>query len=553
MAEGSWEVTQSRGQAVALRVGDPGLLAAFVAVGALLLGFVLYPTLRVISYPALVDYLAVPHNARWIAAMRNSLMMMLLSTGSATVVGFLYAYATTREDLPGRRVFQTLSLLPLFSPAFMVAFAYILMFGRQGLITKTLLGLDVNIFGWHGLWLVQTVAFFPYAALIIGQVLEAINPTLEHAARGLGADEWTLFRTVTVPLARPGLAAAMLLVAISVLADFGNAVVIAGNLPLLATEAWYRIEGLADLTGAAVVVSLLLLPTAGLFILERVWVSRRLYTAITGRGSRLVRPATPWYFRWPLVAFCTVVAVLILLVYAAVLAGAFARTWGYNWTLTLDHWRLALVQAGGQLVNSVKVGVASALLTSIVALVAAFLTSRRRYRVERALDFLAVLPAAMPGVFIGIGFLLAFNQPPLVLGGTAWILILALTFWHIPFGYQAATAGLKQIDRSIEEAAADLGASGLRVLTDVYLPLLRGAFAASFVTAFIRAVTNLSIVVFLVTPRNLVATYSILSMISGGFWGAAAALTTALLGVTFLAVASARLAISRGLRGLPVG
>src|SRR5439155_339667 len=163
---------------------------------------------------------------------------------------------------------------------------------------------------------------------------------------------------------------------------------------------------------------------------------------------------------------------------------------------------------------------------------------------------LAVLPAAMPGVFIGIGFLLAFNQPPLVLGGTAWILILALTFWHIPFGYQAATAGLKQIDRSIEEAAADLGASGLRVLTDVYLPLLRGAFAASFVTAFIRAVTNLSIVVFLVTPRNLVATYSILSMISGGFWGAAAALTTALLGVTFLAVPSARLAISRGLRGL---
>ena len=205
MAEGSWEVTQSRGQAVALRVGDPGLVAAFVAVGALLLGFVLYPTLRVISYPALVDYLAVPHNARWIAAMRNSLMMVLLSTGSATVVGFLYAYATTREDLPGRRVFQTLSLLPLFSPAFMVAFAYILMFGRQGLITKTLLGLDVNIFGWHGLWLVQTVAFFPYAALIIGQVLEAINPTLEHAARGLGADEWTLFRTVTVPLARPGL------------------------------------------------------------------------------------------------------------------------------------------------------------------------------------------------------------------------------------------------------------------------------------------------------------------------------------------------------------
>lgn len=534
-------------------VGDPGLLTAFVGIGAVLLGFVLYPTLRVISYPALADYLAIPHNARWIAATRNSLMMMVLSTASATLVGFLYAYATSREDLPGRRVFQMLSLLPLFAPPFMVAFAYILMFGRQGLITKTLLGLDVNIFGWQGLWLVQTVAFFPYAALIIGQVLEAINPTLEHAARNLGAGEWTLFRTVTAPLARPGLAAATLLVAITVLADFGNAVVIAGNLPLLATEAWFRIEGLADLNGAAVVVSLLLVPTAGLFILERAWVSRRFYTAITGRGSRLARPATPWYFRWPLTAFCTFVALLILLVYAAVLVGAFARTWGYNWTLTLDHWRLALAQGGGQLVNSVKVGAGSALLTSVIALIAAFLTSRRQYRVERVLDVLAVLPAAMPGVFIGIGFLLAFNQPPLVLGGTPWILILALAFWHIPFGYQAAVAGLRQIDRSIEEAAADLGASGLRVLADVYLPLLRGPFAASFVTSFIRAVTNLSIVVFLVTPRNLVATYAILSMIGGGFWGAAAALTTALLGVTFIAVGSARVAIGRGLRGLPVG
>ncbi len=545
--------TTTHGSGFTLRVGDPWLFAAFIAVGAVLLGFVLYPTLRVISYPALADYVAAPRNARWVAATRNSLIMMVLSTASATLVGFLYAYATSREDLPGRRAFQLLALLPLFAPPFMVAFAYILMFGRQGLITKTLLGLDVNIFGWQGLWLVQTVAFFPYAALIIGQVLEAINPTLEHAARNLGADEWTLFRGITVPLARPGLAAAMLLVAISVLADFGNAVVIAGNLPLLATEAWFRIEGLADLTGAAVVVSLLLVPTVGLFILERVWVSRRLYTAITGRGSRLARPPTPWYFMWPLLGFCGLVAVFILLVYVAVLAGAFTRTWGYNWAFTLDHWRLALAQGGGQLVNSVKVGAGSALLTSVIALLAAFLTSRRLYLMERALDFLAVLPAALPGVFIGIGFLLAFNQPPLVLGGTPWILILALAFWHIPFGYQAAVAGLKQIDRSIEEAAADLGATGLRVLRDVYLPLLRGPFLASFVTSFIRAVTNLSIVVFLVTPRNLVATYAILSMIGGGFWGAAAALTTALLAVTFLAVGAARLAIGRGLRGLPVG
>jgi iron(III) transport system permease protein len=535
----------------ALRIGDPGLLAAFLLVSGVLLVFVFYPAMRVISYPALSEYLAIPDNARWIAALRNSLLMMVLSTATATLVGFVYAYATSREDLPGRRLFQLLSLLPLFAPPFMVAFAYILMFGRQGLITRSLLGLDVNIFGWQGLWLVQTVAFFPYAVLIIGQVLEAINPTLEHAARDLGAGDGTVFRTITLPLARPGIAAAMLLVAITVLADFGNAVLIAGNFPLLATEAWFRIEGLADLSGAAVVVSMLIVPTIALFVLERLWVSRRLYTAITGRGSRVPRPPTPGVFKWPLLAACTVVAFFILIVYVGVLAGAFARTWGYDWTLTFDHWALALAQGGDHLVNSIKVGAGSALLTSVIALLAAFVTSRRQYGFERVLDFLAVLPAALPGVFIGVGFLLAFNAPPFVLGGTSWILILALTFWHVPFGYQAAVAGLKQIDRSIEEAAADLGASGLTILRDVYLPLLRGPFLASFVTSFIRAVTNLSIVVFLVTPRNLVATYSILSMIGGGFWGAAAALTTALLAITLITVTLARVAIGRGLRGLP--
>ncbi len=542
-----------RATALTRQLKDPGLLLAFLATAAILLGFVLYPTVRVITYPSLAEYLAIPQNSRWIAALRNSLLMMALSTTSATLIGFLYAYATTRDDLPGRRVFRFLALLPLFAPPFMIAFAYILLFGRQGLITRALLGLEMNIFGWPGLWLVQTVAFFPYAALIIGQVLEGINPTLEYAARDLGASEGTLFRTVTFPMARPGVAAAILLVAISVLADFGNAAVIAGDFPLLATEAWYRIEGLADISGAALVVSLLLVPTGGLFLLERLWVSRRLYTTIAGRGSRLVRPPTPFYLRWPLAAACSVVALFILLVYATVLAGGFARTWGYNWSLTLDHWRLALAQGGGHLVNSLKVGGVSAVLTSTIALMAAYLTSRRAFRFERVLDFLAVLPAALPGVFVGVGFLLAFNQPPLILVGTPWILILALTFWHIPFGYQAAVASLKQIDRSIEEAASDLGASGLRVLWDIYIPLLRGPFLASFVTAFVRAVTNLSIVVFLVTPRNLVATYSILSMIGGGFWGAAAALTTALLVVTFLAVGSARVAVGRALRGLPAG
>jgi len=539
--------TRTRGRMMA----DPGLVVAFAAVGALLVLFVLYPAVRVLIYPRLADYLAIPDNPRWLQAARNSLLMMVLSTLTATAVGFLYAFAISRRDMPLRRLFQTLSVLPLFAPPFMVAFSYILMFGRQGLITKALFGLDVNIFGWQGLWLVQTVAFFPFAALVIGAVLEQISPTVEYAALNLGATEGGVIRTVLFPLARPGVAAAALVVAISVLADFGNAVVIAGGFPLLATEAWFRIEGLADLKGAAVAVALLIVPTMILFLLERYWVGQRTYTVLTGKGTRIEQPPTPPLIRWLLFGGCVVVSAFVVIVYVGVLTGSVATVWGYKWTPTLAHWRLGLAQGGPQLITSLKIGVLSALLTSAVAVLAAFITSRPTLPLRNAIDFLAVLPAALPGVFIGVGYLLAFNGPPIILSGTVWILILALSFWHIPLGYQAARAQLKQIDRSIEEAAQNLGATGLRVLWDVYLPLLGPAFMASFINAFIRAVTNLSIVVFLITPRTLVATYSILAMIGGGFWGAAAALTTALLAITLLGVGAARLVLRVGLR--PIG
>jgi iron(III) transport system permease protein len=535
-----------RGAAIA----DPGVAAAFAA-AALVLGiFVLYPTYRVLVYPALSDYLQIPQNLRWIQAARNSLVMMIISTLTATLAGLAFAFAATRADVPGGRFFRAIAVLPLFAPPFMVAFAYILMFGRQGLITRTLLGLNLNIFGWPGLWLVQTVAFFPLAMLIIIGVLEAVNPSLEHAARNLGADEWAVVRTISLALARPGIAGAMLVVAISVLADFGNAVVIAGGFPLLATEAWFRMEGLADLKGAALVVAMLIVPTAILFLLERYWVSRRAYVTITGRGGRIERPPTHPALKWLVVGICAAMSVLVVLVYVAVIAGGFTAVWGRDWTLTATHWYLASDRLGS-LVNSVKIGALAGAITGAVSVTAAFLASRP-FRLRGLLDFLAVLPGALPGVFMGVGFVLAFNAPPLELAGTAWIIAVALAFWHLPMGYQAATATLKQIERAIEEAATNLGASGLRVLWDIYLPLLRRAFVSAFTVSFIRAVTNVSIVVFLVTPGNIVATFVILNMISNNNWGAAAALTTMLLAITLVAVGLASLIVGRTVRSLPL-
>lgn len=533
------------------QLADPGLALAFLVGAGALAVFVLYPTVRVLVYPGVEDYLAVPRSVRWMQAARNSLLSTVLSTTTAVLVGLAFAFATTRPDMPGRRFFRAVALLPLFAPPFMVAFSYILLFGRQGLVTRHLLGLDVNIFGPHGLWMVQTVAFFPLAMLVIGGVLESVNPSLEHAARTLGADEWQVVRTVTLALARPGIAGAALVVAISILADFGNAVVIAGGWPLLATEAWFRMEGMADLRGASLVVALLMVPTTALFLVERYWVSRRRYTTITGRGSRLERPPTYPPLKWAAFAVCAVVSALVLLVYLGVLAGAFTAVWGRDWSLTLDHWHLAADRVGS-LWASLRVAAGAGLITAVSGIVLAFLNSRT-LPLRRALDFLAVLPGALPGVFVGVGYVLAFNRPPLELVGTPWILMLALAFWHLPLGYQAAVAQLQQVDRSIEEAATNLGARGLHLLRDVYLPLLGWAFLEGFTVSFVRAVTNVSIAVFLVSPGNVVATFAILNMIGNGIWGGAAALTTMLLVVTFASLGLARLAAGRVARAVPVG
>ena len=530
---------------------DPGLLVAYSAAVLLLVIFVLYPTLRVLVFPALEDYLSIPDSARWMQAARNSLLMMVLSSASATALGLVFAFAMTRGDIPGAGFFRVIVQLPMFAPPFMVALAYILLFGKQGLITRSLLGLNVNIFGLPGLWLAQTVAFFPYAAIIITGVLRGINPTLEMAASNLGADPRRALRDITLGLARPGLTGALLVVAITVLADFGNAVIIAGGFPLLATEAWFRLEGMGDARGAALVVSMLIVPTVVLFFLERHIIGRRQYVTVTGRGGRMEPLGIPPGLRWTVFAICTLASVLVVLVYLTIVLGAFVAVWGYDWSITMDHWRLSLDRVG-TLVNSLKLAAGSAAMTVALAVLLAFLASRDS-PVRRLLDFVAMLPGALPGVFVGVGYVLAFNQPPLELVGTYWILALALAFWHLPLGYQTVAAALRQIERAIEEAASNLGASSLDVVRDIYLPLLRGAIVDVFAVSSIRSVVNVSIVVFLVSPGHVVATFAIMSLIVNGSWGGAAALTSLLLVVTLAAAGAARVVLGAEVRTARVG
>src|SRR5208337_279552 len=377
---------------------EPGLLLVLVFILACLFLFVLAPTCATLLFPAPRDYAAILSGPRYLRAALNSLFITVLSTGTATLFGFLFAYTVARTDVPGRRFFKVVAILPLFSPPFMVAFSYMMMFGRNGLLTYGLLGVRPNIFGWHGLWLSQTISFFPVAATVIEGVLRSISPNVENAGRNLGATGFRLFRTVTLRLARPGIAGAALLVSIQVLADFGNPIMIGGNFSVLATEAWLRVEGWGDVKGAAVLSSLLLLPSLVLFAAQRIWVSRRTYATLTGRAGAADLPQTGPIVRVVLFSFCALTSLLVLLVYAALVIGAFVKGWGFDWTPTLRNLS-EVVSRSPELVRSLLYAAAAGLAGTLIAMSAAYIVSRKEFVLKRLVDVTAMLPAALPGIF----------------------------------------------------------------------------------------------------------------------------------------------------------
>lgn len=511
---------------------DPTTYLAISIVAIFLIYFILYPVLRVISYPDSKSWSNLFSQARYIRIFKNSISVTALTTVSSTFIGFCFAYALTRHDFPLRGFFRTISILPLISPPFVSGLAFILLFGRRGLITYGLLGQDVSIYGWHGIWLAQTIAYFPVAALAISGVLKGLNPTLEYAARDLGQNRWGVFKTVVLPLSVPGLASAGLLVSMFALSDFGNPLLVGGNFRVLATEAYMQVIGMSNLSMAAVVSVVLLVPTVLIFLIQRYWVEKKQYITVTGKGSTLDPLPTPTAVKWFLFAILGFVSLIMVSVYLVVIWGAFSKTWGVDWTLTTANFEYTWMSKIRDLWNSTYYALIASIGTAIFSILSAYVLYRKSFTGRKVLDFLAVLPAALPGTMVGIAWILAFNSKPFVLTGTATIVILCMLFRNLPLGYRSGVSALRQIDSSIEESTADLGANTFRTFMDVVLPLLKPSLTASLVYAFLKSINTVSAVIFLVSPGNNVASASIVGLAEHGYWGQAAALATVLMCIT---------------------
>ncbi|HZQ08131.1 MAG TPA: iron ABC transporter permease, partial [Anaerolineae bacterium] len=424
-------------------------------------------------------------------------------------------------------------ILPLLSPPFVVATSYILLFGPRGIVTWGIFGVANNVIGLGGIWGVQTIAYFPFAYALIADVLARSNPGLEQAARNLGAGPFHVFRTITLPLARPGLASAILITAIYILEDFGNPALIGGQYTVLPTQAYSLISGFGDFVGAAAVSTILLVLALVLYLFHLRLEGERSYVTITGRTTSIPRPPVPRVVTWGSFIACLILAGLILVVYGVLLISAFVKVFPVNMTPTLEH--LDYLRAhSDSLRNSLVYGVSAAIVCTIFAVMLGYLIQRKRWPGQRVVDFLAIMPAAIPGIFFGIGYATAFNTHFWDWLDRGALITISFIFWNIPVGYRAALAGLQQIDRSIDEAATSLGASSLRGFRDVLVPMLREPILTGGMTTFVRAVTTLSVVIFLFTPQTTTATITIFQLVNDFNWGGATAFTVALIGMAIL-------------------
>ena len=511
---------------------EPLLFLTILAIVLFTCYFVIWPVIRLVTLSKPAEYAIFWNTPRWLRALGNSMMMMVLSTVSCTAVAFIFSYTMTRLDVPFKKLFRFVTLLPVVSPPFIVALSYILLFGIQGIITKGLLGLHVDLYGRLGLWIVQTVTFFPYAFSVIYGVMGKVSPNLEYAAYNMGASRLQVFKDVFWPLCRPGVAGGALMAAINVLTDFGNPLMIGGDLALLPTEAYMQIVGWYDMKTASILAVVLLIPSFLIFAVNRFWVGKRSYVTVTGKEISLQPYKVPGLVKWSMFGFCAAVSAFVLLVYGTLFVGAFTKAVGYDWSYTLSNFQYVWGKFG-QIWNSIRFATLSSGFATLLGMILAYIVQKKSVGINRALDFLAVLPSAVPGMFLGLSYVIAFNAPPVRLTNTGFIMVLALMFWNLPTCYSASVAAIQQIGNSVEDAALNLGASSFRSFCDVILPLLRIPFLSGFVISFLRSMTCLSVIIFIYAPATTVGTASILALVSNGYWGSAAAFTLILISIAF--------------------
>lgn len=554
---------QSRSLARKKFLADPITIVTTIAIFLFLFFFVIYPLAILLkdgfatkykdfTFDSL-NYIFNPETVNFSVPMVHSLIIGLAVAFGATIVGVLFAYVDVYVKVNSpimRWLFKIVSFLPLISPPFLVAIAIILYFGDTGFITYGWFQINGRhqLYGYPGVIIVEIITFFPTVYLMISGLLKNVDPSLEEAARDMGASRFKVFKDVTLPLLAPGITNAFLVTFIESVADFANPLIIGGSLETMSTAIYNYIMGNNGVNGPyrASAMSLVLLGISmSVFFVQKYVFERKTVATLTGKASRQRMLIEDKSVTIPLSVLCSLISLFVIVLYVTVVVCSFWVNLA-DFSFTLDNWETVFSSNGlSSLGATMETSLIAAPLTALLSMIIAYLVVKKRVPGKGILEFVSMLAMAVPGTILGVGFIRGYVKGFFHTGfmqglyGTVWIIVIVFIIRSLPIGTRSATASLRQIDKSIEESAFDMGANSFRVFTTVTLPLVRDSFFASIVTSFVRSVTAISAVIMLVTPEFKLMTYVINEFAGKAAYPTASAYSTVLMvvsGATIIAM-----------------
>ena len=549
----------SRKQSAALDrkklMADPVMVTTIVVLITFLTLFILYPLAMLLVdsfYSAggltMDIFRRIFKIPTFTKAITNTLKVGFLVGILSALIGLLFAYVEVYVRV-GRftgGLFKVVSMLPVVSPPFVLSLSMIMLFGKAGIITRFLLGIyDNSVYGFWGIVIVQTLTFFPVCYMMLKGLLKNIDPSLEEAARDMGASRMKVFTSVTLPLLLPGLGNAFLVTFIESIADFANPMLIGGSYDTLATTIYLQITGAYDKAGAAAMAVVLLAITLLMFAVQKYYLEAKTAATLTGKASRGRMLIEDRSVKLPLTVLCSLAAMFVILMYICVPIGAFFPTWGYKFFPLTGKWfGLVFTRYHGfkAFKDSFVLSLIAAPITALLSMIISYLVVKRKFRGKGFIEAVSMLAMAVPGTVLGVGYIRGFSGGLFHSGilqgiyGTGLILIIVFVVRSLPTGTRSGISALRQIDKSIEESAYDMGADSFKVFMTVTLPLIKDSFLSGLVTAFVRSITAISAIILLVTPQFLLITVQINEFAEKGSYSLACAFATILIIITYGAV-----------------
>lgn len=497
------------------------VLILFIILSVLV--FILYPFISVFKTSLMANgvidlsYFSFVKSESYL--IKNSITTGIYTTILSSIFSIMISiYFFTSKDRV-KKIIMGILMLTIISPPFVTSLSYIKLFGRRGLITYKLLGLSISPYGQLGIVLMQSLGFTSMNAILLIGYLNQMDKTLIESARSLGAKTTDIIKDIILPLMKPAITVVMLLSFIRSLADFSTPRIIGGAFNVLATEAYLSVIAKGNIRRAATISVILFIPAIIAFIL---YITRFKSVAISqhgtssGEGVNINRQGFLYNFMKIGALFFLI---WILLQYTSIVLSAFTDMNQGKIYFTLDHFRNSKVSVFTTFPRTIFVALLAGIVSSIIGILLQYYVLIRDYKAMKIIDFIATMPYIVPGTFLGIGYILAFNKPPLELTGTLLIVILNVTFRQLPFATKVGYSTLAQINNDTINSAKDLGGHNLHVIKDVILPLSKSGLYISFVNGFTSTMTTIGSIIFLVYPKQKLATMVMFDVIESGKYG----------------------------------